>query len=107
SGGGAKVIGTSLLQQIADRLTTTDDLVLRGVVNLNTADSAVLACLPGVDPDLAEAIVAKRIQIGFFSNVAELLDVQGLSRETFARLAPRVAGRSGTFRIVSEGHIPS
>lgn len=107
SGGGAKVIGTSLLQEVADRLTTTDDLVLRGVVNLNTADSVVLACLPGVDPDLAEAIVAKRIQLGYFSNVAQLLDVQGLSRETFARLAPRVAVRSGTFRIVSEGRIPS
>ena len=107
SGGGAKVIGTSLLQQIADRVTTTDDLVLRGVVNLNTADSVVLACLPGIDADLADSIVAKRMQLGYFSNVAELLDVQGLSRETFARLAPRVTVRSGTFRIVSEGRIPS
>ena len=78
-----------------------------GVVNINTAPAAVLACLPGLDQELAEAIVGYRKSTGFFSNIAWLLDVSGMDQSKFKQLAPRVCARSETFRIISEGKVTS
>jgi competence ComEA-like helix-hairpin-helix protein len=78
-----------------------------GAVNINTASPEVLACLPGVTPDLAQAIIAYRRSAGFFPNIAWLLKVDGMNRDIFKQMAPRVCARSETFRILSEGRIPS
>lgn len=43
-----------------DRFTVTSGSVTSGLVNLNTAPAAVLACLPGVGEDKAQALVAYR-----------------------------------------------
>jgi type II secretory pathway component PulK len=66
--------------QIADRLTTSDDETLRGRINVLTAPSAVLACLPGLDAaDVAKLLTAREgldaseIDPGF-AWVAEALD---------------------------------
>ncbi|HPD45889.1 MAG TPA: type II secretion system protein GspK [Anaerohalosphaeraceae bacterium] len=47
-------------EQIADSLTTTDEEVLRGLVNVNTAPKEVLMCLPGLEESDAEALVSYR-----------------------------------------------
>jgi hypothetical protein len=67
----------------------------------------VLACLPGIEPELAQAIVAHRQSSGFFQNIAWLLKVPGMNRQIFKQVAPRVSVRSETFRILSEGKISS
>jgi competence ComEA-like helix-hairpin-helix protein len=92
---------------IADDLTAEGGEDLPGVVNLNTADATVLACLPGIDESLAQAIVAYRQSAGFFANVAWLLKVPRMNRDIFKQAAPRVTVRSETFRIMSEGRIDS
>ena len=91
---------------IADGLTVRGP-VLEGAVNLNTADAVVLSCLPGMTEDLARAVVDHRQQYGFFSSIAGLLSVQGFTREIFKQVSPRLSVRSGTYRILSEGRIPS
>ena len=48
------------------------------LVNINTADEAVLDELPGVGPVTAEAIVEYRNQVGSFSQVEDLLEVRGI-----------------------------
>jgi len=103
---GETLISQDLLMDIADGLTVREP-VLEGVVNLNTADAVVLACLPGMTEDLAQAVVDHRLQNGFFFSIAGLLSVQGFTREIFKQVAPRVSVRSGTYRILSEGRIPS
>ena len=45
-----------------DRFTVTPAPVLPGRVNINTASAAVLACLPGVGPDLAVQLARYRAQ---------------------------------------------
>jgi DNA uptake protein ComE-like DNA-binding protein len=106
-GSGEKLISESLLMDIADDLTAEGGEDLPGVVNLNTADATVLACLPGIDESLAQAIVAYRQSAGFFANVAWLLKVPRMNRDIFKQAAPRVTVRSETFRIMSEGRIDS
>jgi type II secretory pathway component PulK len=47
-------------QQAADSLTTSTAKTLTGLVNVNTASSQVLMCLPGLTQSDADAIVAAR-----------------------------------------------
>jgi competence ComEA-like helix-hairpin-helix protein len=105
---GPKVISPTLLMEIADDLmvgNASDEQA--GAVNINTASAEVLACLPGVTAELAQAIVSYRKSAGFFANIAWLLKVDGLNQQVFKQLAPRVCARSETFRILSEGKIAS
>jgi len=104
---GGKIISQDLLLQIADDITTADGQDLPGMININTAGLDVLACLPGVDRQLAQAIISQRQSGGFFSNTAELLKVGGITPALFKQIAPLVSARSETFRILSEGRVTS
>ncbi|MBN8247796.1 MAG: general secretion pathway protein GspK [Verrucomicrobia bacterium] len=100
-----KVIDERLLKEVADSLTVAEGASLEGVVNVNTAPVEVLMCLPRVDRMLAQAVVAHRQANGFFAHEAALLDVPGMTREILRELSPRIAMRSETFRIRSEGRV--
>lgn len=104
---GPELISEDLLMEIADEVTASDDQEQAGVININTASSATLRCLPSVTPELAQQIIAYRKSSGFFANPAWLLKVPGMTRDTFKQLAPKVTTRSETFRILSEGQVKS
>ena len=87
---------------LADLVTITDDDVLPGRVNVNTAPAAVLACLPGMDRALALAVVNRRGQAPFES-VADLLDLEGMSIDAFKRLCNLIAVRSDVFSVRAFG----
>jgi competence ComEA-like helix-hairpin-helix protein len=104
---GPKVVSEQLLMEIGDDLTVQNGEALAGVVNINTASLEVLACLPGVSRELAQAIISYRTSSGFFPNTACLLKVPGMTRDTFKQVTTRVSARSETFRILSEGKVTS
>jgi DNA uptake protein ComE-like DNA-binding protein len=104
---GPKVVSEDLLRDVADELTAGSDQKLAGAINVNTAGIDVLICLPGIDRELAQAIISYRQSEGFLPNVAWLLKVPGLTRDIFKQIAPLVSVRSETFRIVSEGRVSS
>jgi competence ComEA-like helix-hairpin-helix protein len=108
SGSGQKVIDQDLLIDIADAVSTTDSgQDLSGIININTASLNVLTCLPGVDRQLAQAIISYRQSSGFFANTAELLRVEGITLTLFKQIAPLISARSETYRILSEGEVKS
>ena len=104
---GPHVIDENLLMQIADDVTATDDKTLAGAININTAGLDVLVCLPGIDRNLAQKIISYRQSSGFFANPAELLKVDGMTRDIFNQVVPLVTVRSETFRILAEGRVKS
>jgi competence ComEA-like helix-hairpin-helix protein len=104
---GRKVISEDLLMDIADDVTVDSGQSLPGAININTASLDVLASLPGVDRDLAQAIINYRKSSGYFPNTAWLLKVPGFSQNLLRQVAPLVSARSETFRILSEGKIKS
>jgi DNA uptake protein ComE-like DNA-binding protein len=104
---GPPLISEQLLMDVADDLTVLSTSVQAGAVNLNTAPVEVLECLPGMTRELAEAVVRYRSSSGYFPNIAWLLKVDGLTRDVFKSVAPRVTARSETFRILSEGLVTS
>ncbi len=60
------------------------------LVNLNAADLIELETLPGVGPVTAQAIDQWRTEHGGFTQVAELLEVDGIGDATLAQIAPHV-----------------
>ncbi len=60
------------------------------LVNLNSADLTELETLPGVGPVTAQAIDQWRTEHGGFTQVEELLEVDGIGDATLAEIAPHV-----------------
>jgi len=63
--------------QLADRLTTSDEETLPGLVNVNTASKEVLLCLPGFQEKDADAMLSYRDgneQLSSIAWVTEVLD---------------------------------
>jgi DNA uptake protein ComE-like DNA-binding protein len=104
---GEKLISETLFREIADSFTAGDRGEQPGAVNVNTAPEAVLRCLPGFNEELARAVADRRSSNGSFTSLAGLLDVPGMTREALKQAWPRLTLRSETFRIISEGLIPS
>jgi len=100
--GGLKTvrIGRPEFETVADRLTVTDDKVLVGRVNVNTAAKEVLEALPGLEAAGANAIVAARAKARNPQSIAWLLSV--LDERAFAELCPYVTTRSQQFRMYAE-----
>lgn len=66
-------------------------------VNVNTATQEELASVPGMNADMANAIVSYREEMGDFMSIDELADVPGMSKEALnkAREVLRVDAVSG------------
>ena len=64
-------------------------------VDLNTASAQLLQQVAGVGPVLAEAIVAKRTELGGFTSRQQLLSVRGLGPKAFEQCAGFLRIRAG------------
>lgn len=60
------------------------------MVNVNTADEALLDTIPEVGPATAQAIIDYRTQIGSFTSVEQLIDVTGIGPATLEAMRPFV-----------------
>ncbi|HUP48910.1 MAG TPA: helix-hairpin-helix domain-containing protein [Thermoanaerobaculia bacterium] len=61
-----------------------------GVVNINTADAAQLALLPGVGSKTAQRIIDYRTEHGEFRKPTDLMQVKGFGDKSFERLSPYI-----------------
>lgn len=59
-------------------------------IPINRADKNILTSLPGIGPVLAEKIVLRRIQHGYFRSKDELLHIAGIGPKKFAKLVDRI-----------------
>lgn len=60
------------------------------VVNINTADAALLDTLPGIGPTKAAAIVDYRESHGPFKHIEDIQEVSGIGPSTFAKLSSQI-----------------
>ena len=115
-----RLISIDDMRTIVDRITISDDEVLQGKVNINTAPLDILQMLPGMDEEKAQAVINQREvaegqssavttsqqdeqETGPFSSIGQLMNVQGIDEETFRNLIDHVSYRSHAYMIKSEG----
>ncbi len=83
-------------EQIANDITASGAQYIEGLVNVNTAPEAVLACIPGIGPQNAPALVAYRqSHPDRLSSVAWVVEVLGAQNALLA--APYITTRSYQF----------
>lgn len=70
---------------------TTPSASTAAVVDLNSADQALLETVPGLGPVKAGAILAYRNEIGSFTSIDQLLEVTGIGPATLESIRPFVS----------------
>ena len=115
---------TLLTQQefigIVDKITLKDGDTRSGLININTASAEILALLPGMDGERAQAIVTRREQdppddapvLSFteeeitghpFTNISQLSELEEIDFNTFREIVDWVTYRSHGYRIEATG----
>lgn len=93
------------LAQIEGDLTVTNATYIPGLINVNTASAAVLACVPGIGPDKASQVVASRQSQG--GNLTSMAWVtQALDEASVVQAGPYLTSRCYQFTadIAAVGH---
>jgi len=101
-GGGSsdqKVFSVEKFAKICDYVTVSERDTVAGKVNLNTADETVLAALPGFNAELAENVVARREQNGFFPALGDLFQVRGFNADVYGQAEKFITVRSAAFSV--------
>ncbi|MBI2300893.1 MAG: general secretion pathway protein GspK, partial [Armatimonadetes bacterium] len=98
------VLGREKLQEVYDKLTVSTDKYQLGLVNVNTASAEVLASLPGMDEDIAQAIVNGRRDQPF-ETVGDLLGLSDMTDQTFEEVAPLLTTRALAYRLQADGTV--
>lgn len=61
-----------------------------GLVNINTADAALLCTLPGVGAAKAQAIIAYREAHGAFAQPEDIMKVAGVKESVYSKISDRI-----------------
>jgi competence protein ComEA len=96
---GADLDALNLAEVLADGLrievpkagqapATSSEPGSESTVSLNSADQTALESIPEIGPVTAAAIIAYREEIGSFSSVEQLLDVDGIGPATLEAILP-------------------
>lgn len=81
---------------IEDSLTTTNGAYAVGLVNVNSASEAVLACIPGIGTDKASSLAAyRRANAGSLTTVSWVASV--LDRSSAIQAGPFLSGKTYQF----------
>ncbi|UCE18893.1 MAG: RNA-binding transcriptional accessory protein [Gemmatimonadota bacterium] len=85
---------------------TTEDLVNRVGVDVNSASASLLAYVAGIGPKMAKSIVAHREKNGPFMSKMALLNVKGLGAKAFEQCAGFLRIRNGESILDNTGVHP-
>jgi competence ComEA-like helix-hairpin-helix protein len=78
------------------------------LININTADAALLDSLPGIGPSKATAIITYRTQHGPFAGIEDIKNVSGIGDSTYAQIAPLITvGDASTPDVSNTGNTAS
>lgn len=90
------VIGAAIYENVVNTVPpqgfTAQEIAAMDVrmVNVNTATAEELDALPSVTPKIARSIVNYREENGLFSSTDELLNVKGVGKSLYQKIAPYI-----------------
>ncbi len=79
----------------------TESVAKAQPIDINTAERAELLQVPGVGPNMADAILAERQAVGRFESLEELDRVAGIGAKTLDKLRPWFAIGPGSSRTLA------
>jgi general secretion pathway protein K len=85
------------LTRVLDYLATDGQPRVAGLINVNTASEEILGTVPGITPDIAEAIVQRQGQ--GFATLGELTSIPGVTSQVLQQAAHRLTAISQVFII--------
>ena len=74
------------IDKVLEEGPIANDQMIDGKVNINTAECATLAQLPGIGETLAQNIVNYREKYGPFQSIFELKEVEGIGQSKFRQI---------------------
>ncbi len=96
----AEPLDMATVLELADKATLTNRRTLPGKVNLNTAGETVLTALFEDNRELAQNVIAAREGLGgVFLSLADLQQVEGMSREVLQQYLDQMTLRSSIYEI--------
>lgn len=98
----AQQLDLETFKKIVDKITITDDIIIPGRVNVNTASKEVLTALLEGDESAAQAIINHRQNMSeSMQTIGSLLDIRSLGVSGFKKIAEHLTTRTGVFTIKS------
>lgn len=98
----SKPIDLETFKNIADRITVSDEDILFGRINVNTAGREVLRALLAGDEELAEEIIQYRNGLVIpMTGIADLLNMKSMTIKIFKDIAPMITVRSDVFSMTA------
>lgn len=92
------------IKELADLIAVTDAKKVPGLININAASSEVLMTIPGMNDELAEAILARREEEPF-QTVGDILDISLIDRDAFVAMSGIITVRTYAYEVTSEARI--
>uniref|UniRef100_UPI004056451A helix-hairpin-helix domain-containing protein n=1 Tax=Acetatifactor sp. TaxID=1872090 RepID=UPI004056451A len=80
-------------EEEAKEMVLASQEVTDGLVDINTADAALLMTLPGIGEARAEAIIAYREEHGAFKKTEDLQNVPGIKENMYKKLCDKIIVR--------------
>ncbi len=87
------------MQRIADKVTTSDDPTLNGLVNVNTAPPEVLATVPGMTRSLVQTLMEYRQSGKVFQTIGDLFALNDIGRQQYQQMLPYLTASSSTYIV--------
>lgn len=72
-------------------------------IHPNVDNAETLAKAQGMTPELAKAMVEYRDSKGFFKKVEDLMNVPGVTKEIYEKMAPKVGAEGDIYLLPREG----
>lgn len=99
---GIATLSTDDRKRVLDSLTTSGAPRRAGLININTAPAELLATIPGITPDVSQAIVQRQSQ--GFASLGELTSIPGVSAQVLQQSADQLTAISQSFLVRVIGH---
>ena len=75
-----------VLDEDAEKTENSEEITSDGLININTANKAVLSELEGIGEELAGRIIAYRTENSEFESIYEIMEVPGIGEGKFAAI---------------------
>jgi hypothetical protein len=82
--------------QVADQITTVTNAFVDGRININTANAAVLYCIPGLSNYVSQIVSYRQANPDKLTSIAWLIDGVGLKGSDATALATQIGNRITT-----------